>query len=409
MSAVLPLYQTLLARIRAAAAASVPASSLTRLARLTTALLGAQSTVLARLADELLTLDLTAATSAASCERGLRRTLNDPHLTAASCYGPVLAQVLDWSALLRGAGQVLLIVDESTQTDRVHLLRCSLAYWGGSLPLAWRTWPQNAPLPPGTYWEHLTSLFAEVAALLPAGLQVVVLADRAYAVARFTAACAAHGWQWVVRLKTQSSYRWRDEQGREQAVTTLVEQHLGRPGRRWAGHGATFKGAGWQPVYLAGHWSRAEQEPVVVISNRPGRWELLALYERRVWIEPGFRNDKSAGWHWEQSQVQGVAHQQVLLLAMAWASVVVMCVGVEQAQAQLAAEQAARAAGRRSRPRRARQSVFTQGLRRLRHWLYGGTPPLPWHLPRLDAPCWADQWYRVQAHSLVFTPCQLAS
>ena len=409
MSAALPLYQTLLDRMRAAVAPTVPLASVRRLALLTLSVLGTQSTTLARLADELLVRAVTGATCAASCERGLRRTLNDPHLTPATCYAPVLAQVLDWPALLRGSRQVVLIVDESTQDDRIHLLRCSLAYWGGSLPLAWRTWPQNAPLPVGAYWEHLTGLFADVAALLPAGLAVVVLADRAYAVARFTAACAAHGWQWVVRLKTQSSYRWRDERGHEQEVRTLVARHLPRAGRRWAGRGATFKGAGWQSVYLAGQWSRGVGEPVVVVSNRPGRWELLALYERRFWIEPGFRNDKSAGWEWERSQVQGAGHQERLLLAMAWATLVVVCVGVAHAQEHLAAERAARAAGRRSRPQRARQSVFTQGLRRLRYWLYGGAGALPWRLPELDAPSWEAQWYQVQARSLIFPACQQAA
>lgn len=67
----------------------------------------------------------------------MRRTLNDLRLQAATCYEPLVPAVLAEPALLQGRRHLTLIVDESTQEERTHLLRVSLAYWGGALPLAW--------------------------------------------------------------------------------------------------------------------------------------------------------------------------------------------------------------------------------------------------------------------------------
>jgi len=48
-------------------------------------------------------------------------------------------------------------VDESSQDERVHLPRLSLAYRGGALALAWQVWEQNARLADGAYWVAVTS------------------------------------------------------------------------------------------------------------------------------------------------------------------------------------------------------------------------------------------------------------
>ena len=54
----------------------------------------------------------------------------------------------------------MIILDESTKADQVHLLRASLPYWGGSLPLAWEVWEQNVPLPEGEYWHRVEQVLA---------------------------------------------------------------------------------------------------------------------------------------------------------------------------------------------------------------------------------------------------------
>lgn len=402
MSAHLPFYQVIHQRITAALPRAIPQASITRLALLVTGILAAKSAVLAQIAAELDALALTRATPD-SIARRLRRTLNDGHLAQVTCYAPVLRHVLDWDQVLRGQRRVVLIVDESSKADDLHLFRVALPYWGGSLPLAWCVWQQNVALPAEFYWTAVDGVLDQVAALLPAALEVVVVADRAYAIPPFIDRLRAYGWHWVLRLTTTGSHRWCDRTGREHALRAVVRQHVGQAGQRWRARGCLFKDAGWRRVELVALWAVGQKEALVVITDLGERWGVLALYQRRFWIEPGFRSDKRKGWQWESSQVQGVAHHERLLVGMAWASLVALVVGVEAAQQQVV--RLGQQARRRARPqvRHARESVFTLGVRALRRWLYQATRcALHWQLSALDAPSWEQQWYQHQALRLIF-------
>jgi hypothetical protein len=374
--------------------------ALRRLSLLITGLIAARSGVLAQIAAELWALEVTGASTVASIERRLRRTLSDERLTPPTCYQAELATMLDWPRLLQRSRRVVLALDESSCGEAYHLLRLSLQYWGGALPLAWALSEQNVPLPPGDYWAQLDRLLAEVAVLLPPGVDVVVVADRAYDIAPLVERLQARGWHWGIRVKARGARRVRDRRGRERALRHLVQRHLPRAGGRWKMRGDLFKNAGWIPTSVVGEWAPGMAEPLVVITDLPPRWTVLALYDRRFWIEAGFRADKSHGWEWEQSQVQGLAHHRRLVLAMAWASLLMLVLGVAEAERRLAivAHRPPRGPRRPGRPRHARASLFTLGLQQARRWLYGTAGgPLHWWLPALDAPSWRDQWHLAQA------------
>ena len=117
MSAHDQLYQTVLQRLvrTIPPSAHVPQASLIRLCLLVTGLLAARSAVLAQAASALHALCLTRASLVDSITRRLRRALDDPRLTAPTCYAPVLQHVLDWDHLLHGCCRIELIVDESTK------------------------------------------------------------------------------------------------------------------------------------------------------------------------------------------------------------------------------------------------------------------------------------------------------
>jgi hypothetical protein len=175
------LYQQVFQKISLVAEGThLRVSSLKRLALLTTGILAAKSTVSAQIAQELLALGLTDASCQESIQRRLRRTLNDASLTPGTCYQSVLHQVIPRQTLLQGRNHLFLIVDASSKEEQIHLFRVSLPYWGDSLPIAWAVWGQNQPKEARHYWAMVDILLAQVAALLPQGLEVVVLADRAY-------------------------------------------------------------------------------------------------------------------------------------------------------------------------------------------------------------------------------------
>jgi hypothetical protein len=314
-------------------------------------------------------------------------------LVPCTCYQPALPAILDWDAVRRTTGRAVLILDESSADDRIHLLRLALAYRGGALPLAWATWEQNVPQPPGTYWRAMETLLEQAAALLPPDLAVVVLADRAYDIPPLLDRLTARGWHWIIRLKTNGSTRFLDARGVETPVSALLGRRLRGRGWRCKARGKLFKDAGWREVSVVGLWAEREDEALVVISDLPATYDLLVRYRQRFWIEAGFRSDKHAGWHWEDCQVQTLAHHQVLLLAMAWATLITLCLGADAADTLLQ-EQAARPA---RRPQPARFSLFRLGLQRLRHFLHHPqTWHLRWLLPALDAPAWNHQWLSLQ-------------
>lgn len=401
MPATMSLYQEVLEQIKTITAPhGVRQTSVVRLALLVCGILAARSCVLVRVADELAALGLTGARQPGSIGRRLRRTLNDPLLSASTCYTPVVGAVVGASIVESRLREVVLIVDESSHTDRIHLLRVSLAYRGGSVPLAWVLWPQNERQGAGNYWEAIERVLATVAEIIPGGVRIVVVADRAYDVPAFIDRVQRRGWSWVVRAKAGSSLRVRDRAGREQALRGLVRRHLARPNRRWQQRALVFKAAGWRRATIVGVWVTGQAEPLVLLTDRRARWAVVVLYERRFWIEPGFRQDKTAGWQWEDSQVREVAHQERLVLALAWASLVTLCLGAEEAAARLALEweKPLHPAGRRPPRQRphARQSLFTLGLTRIRHWLYRGPMTIRWLLSDLGHPSWTRQWERAQ-------------
>lgn len=402
-----PVFQEVFQRIRTTTTPQqLPYAACQRLALLVTGILAAKSTVVAQIAAEREALRLTRATQTESIERRLRRTLNDVHLTPTVCYDPLLQQVIDWAQVVRGSQRVVVILDESTKTDQIHLLRASLPYWGGSLPLAWELWEQNVPLPEGEYWRRGEQVLARVAALVPPGLEVVVVADAFFAIPGFVDRLVRYGWHWVIRVSPCGSHRFRDHHGHETGLGERVRQQVRQPGQRWKARGAVFKDAGWYPASVVAVWAAGTEEPVVLLSDEPPHWPLVRTYDRRFWCEPGFRTDKRKGWQWESSQVQGVEHQARLLLGMAWASLVTLCLGVEEACARLAAEAARSVEGKQAgRPRHARESVFTLGLQQLRAWLYRTwRRALHWRLPDVDSVSWYDRWHQQQALRLILHP-----
>jgi hypothetical protein len=387
MSAPTGIYQQLEAQIKACAP-DLRRTSVRRLALLTLGVAASEHCTLRRVAREVRAMGLSHA-QPESIARRLRRTVADARLDAGAGLATLLHEAITWPS----GEPVPLVLDESTTPGGLHVLRVSLAYRSSGLPLAWAVWEHQQKLPPGTYWRHLEEVLDRAAALLPAGVRVVLLADRAYDIPPLLDRLAARGWDWIIRVKARSKLVWRDADGTERPLRTLVSGALDRPGTRVRATGSAFKKAGWRPVHLVGEWGHGYAEPLVVLTSLPPRWTVLSRYARRFWIEMAFRQDKSRGWDWQHSQVRIPAHQERLLLALAWASLLVLSLGAQEA----ATTRGHRRRGRPRQPTHPRDSLFTLGLNRVRAWLYGTVRGrLPWRLPRLTAPSWCTEYQTVQ-------------
>src|SRR5579864_212555 len=133
-----------------------------RLALLVMGILGAKSASPARIARALCTLGLVGAT-VESTERRIRRIENDPQITAAVCLHPLARHHL----ALGRPKQLLLILDPTTQEDRLVMLSVAVWYRGRALPLGWAVWPGNQMLEGERFWERVQALLDSVGPLLP--------------------------------------------------------------------------------------------------------------------------------------------------------------------------------------------------------------------------------------------------
>jgi hypothetical protein len=193
MSAQGTLYQAVEAKLQEVVSGQgVRITAVRRLALVITGLVAGKSSVVSQMAVGLWEQGVSTV-QVASIARRLRRGLHDARVQAATWYQPAVHQVVDWGSLRQRGQAVVLALDESSQEERLHLLRMSLTYWGKALPLAWRLWPQNTPLAAGAYWGHIDGVLAETAATVPADLDVVVTADRAYDIPPFIDRVAALG------------------------------------------------------------------------------------------------------------------------------------------------------------------------------------------------------------------------
>ena len=130
------------------------------------------------------------------------------------------------------------------------------------------------------------------------------------------------------------------------------------------GPAAVFKKAGWRGANVVATWERGMKEAWLLLTDQRASLRHCRVYGQRMWEEESFRDDKSAGFGWQDSQVNDPAHAARLLLVLALAMV-------------LAASQGSQAqkAGRRKDldpHRRRRLSLIQLGLRWLRYLVLHG-------------------------------------
>jgi len=328
-----------------------------------------------------------------SHERRLRRIEDDPFLTWQDTYAPAVRRVLNW----KRAKRLLILIDETGHTDWVRVLTAAIWYRGRAVPLAWVQWQAQCPLAV-SYWVLVDRLLAMVASIVPANVEVVVIGDRAFGNPQFTDRVEAYGWKWLVRLQSQTCFR--DRQGRRWQASQVLTQ----PGGRWKGQGQLFKKSGWRAASLVAFWDHHHREPLLLASNLAPSWELIQLYLCRGAIECLFRDWKSKGWQWESSQVRDLAHSERLLLGLAWATLVVLCLGNQVAQEVLAQPPKPR----RTPPRIGKRSLFALGRERLQGRLYNTVQtPARWELEEFEAPTWEQQVYFHHARAYVFAPSRV--
>ena len=266
-------------------------------------------------------------------------------------------------------GRIEVILDQSKLSDRHQVLMLALRWGERALPLAWRVEQTAGPVGLARQVELLGLL----AAWLPEGAKVLVLADRFYGTPGLVAACAAHGWDYRLRLKGslrvfvpgQAPARLADMAKRHPYLT-----------------GVELTAAARVPTNIGTIHDPGHPEPwIVAMSDKPGSLSTLD-YSKRWGIEPMFSAFKSRGFGLDNTQIRYPDRLSRLVLVMALALYLAVSTGRwDKANHPLPAE-AQPTKARRPPPRKLARglvSCFTRGLRRIARIMQQATPiPALW-------------------------------
>ena len=296
----------------------------------------------------------------------------------AACFAPLLGWVLAW---WRG-GALALALDATALRDRLVVVSVAVLYRGTAIPVAWHVAPANRH---AAWMGPALGLLARLAPAVPAGLPVLVLADRGLWSPRLWDGLRRLGWHPLLRVRPDATFR--PAGGRRGRAAALVPG----AGHAWVGRGAAFKHKG------------VRREATLVVAREAGQgepWPVLtdlapeavgpAWYGLRTRVEPGHRALKREGWHWERTRRTDpdrvARHWLVLAVATLWAA----ATGTREEDAERLGRDPARlrVAPPPARPGRRATAVLARGAARLRWQLPRARRP--WTLLRLCPEPWPE-------------------
>jgi predicted small integral membrane protein len=238
-------------------------------------------------------------------ERRLQRYLNNGRVEIEACQAAWMVWV--WQTARVPGERLYLLVDETKLSGNLSVMVVGLAYERRCIGLVWRSYHPTA-WPCGQV-ALIEGLLQRVKAVLPAGVEVIVEADRGIGTSPdLIRAVQKLGWDYLFRV--QGTVRFYNDDQPECEVRTLTT----RGGKSFSASGSAFKDAGWLEVEVRVIWSATYDDPWCLVSNRADLtgWE----YAQRNWQEQSFRDLKSGGWQWNHSHVWLPSHADRLLLVL---------------------------------------------------------------------------------------------
>src|SRR5579859_3008159 len=225
----------------------------------------------------------------------------------------------EWSkslVLALGLKELVLAVDETKLKDKFGVMVVGLVFQGRCIPLAWQVYRANsaADYPVQGQARLIIGLLNAVRAGLPAGMKVLVLADRGIGTSPLLMrGIAAMHWQFLFRVTKMGKLILPDGQ-----EVTFYDQ-VSAPGQSYAAQGLVFKKRGRLAAHVRVLWGADAKAPWALVTNDPALsgWE----YAQRMAEEEGFRDFKSEGWDVENAALDDPQRMSLLwvLLSVAYA------------------------------------------------------------------------------------------
>ncbi len=238
---------------------------------------------------------LPLSTTQDSKEQRIRRFLDNPRITQATHYRPIARAALAGVTHQR----VDLALDRVLLNERHNLLVASVGFRRRSVPLAWQTLEHVGSSDLDAHKAVLQAALAE----LPAGTKVTVHADSEF--------------------RSVALFHWLRMQGHDALLsirgrTSVFDTADGASGQSLlerVGHrrevvyltGVYVTEERYGPVNVFAWWSKDDDgKPLLraVMTNLPATARTKQRGRKRMWIETGFRDWQSGGFHLDKSGIE---------------------------------------------------------------------------------------------------------
>ncbi len=201
------------------------------------------------------------------------------------CFGPLLR----WATAGFTDRRVALAIDPTNLGNRFTLLTVSVVFRGCAVPVAWQVQRGDQK---GSWNEHWKRLLGLLQAALGEGWQVLVLSDRGLQSQDLFEAITGLGWHPLMRVKKGGHFQ-PDGWHKGWALSRFAMQI----GSRWSGRGIAWPGSRGLRCTLLACWEKGHAEPWLLLTDLAVDEARAVWYAWRGWIEQGFRDLKSDGWH----------------------------------------------------------------------------------------------------------------
>lgn len=242
-----------------------------------------------------------------------RRFLMNAVVEVDRFYGPFIHPFLQ----ARRKHMLPLILDSSPAGRYCQMLMAACAYQHHALPLAWSARKGQKGHFPTT--EHL-KVMERATAHIPKQAPVVLLGDGEFGNIALAQDAVARDWHYVLRTACDDLI-WIEEE-----PYPLSEFQVG-PGETLWLENVLWTSARFGPVNVAVTWDESEEAPMYLVTCFELLGEALYWYERRPWIEPMFRDDKSMGFNLQKSHLRDPERTMRLLLIVCIAYLWIMFLG----------------------------------------------------------------------------------
>lgn len=246
--------------------------------------------------------------------RYISRWLSNPRIKPIKVMNGFIPQLL---RMLTRNGQVaVLMLDQSKIGNGFECLMVSLRFGERAIPVAWRVKKTNGEMG----YDEQEPLLMDVFSLIPAGIKVMLTADRFYGTAALISLCQSFCWQYQIRIK--GNLNLFDETGG--VINSREADRLGLKkidGARLGEQG---------PIINVGILQEAgHSEPwFIAMDGNPSSSRILD-YGMRWGIEALFSDLKSRGFMITKTQLQHADRIERLLLVLTIALYWAVSVGME--------------------------------------------------------------------------------